>query len=107
MSAWFLDSELSTCFSNYTAMLFIYRESIIVKKFKFDVSRITVINTILNNLTLTIWLCVQMHQISDHTSSMTIVAIETKNISGDSGSNIVITLYQISKRLNVTKRHSL
>ena len=34
-----------------------------------------------------------MHQISDHTSSLTIVAIKTKNISGDSGSNIIITLY--------------
>ena len=35
-----------------------------------------------------------MYQISDHTSSLTIVAIETKNIiSGDSGSNIIITLY--------------
>ena len=28
----------SICFSNYTAMLFIYRELIIVKNFKFDVS---------------------------------------------------------------------
>ena len=62
---------------------------------------------ILNNLTLNIWLCVHMHQISDHTSSMTIVAIETKNNSGDSGSNIIMTLYLICKRLNVTKRHSL
>ena len=43
--------------------------------------------TILNNSTLNIWLCVQVHQISDHTSSLTIVAVETKNISGDSGSN--------------------
>ena len=33
-----------------------------------------------------------MHQISDHTSSLTMVAAETKNISGDSGSNIIITL---------------
>ena len=47
-----------------------------------------------------------MHQISDHTNSLTIVAIETKN-SGDSWSNIIITLYLICKRLNVTKMHSL
>ena len=68
---------------------------------------ITIISTILNNLRLNIWLCVHVHQISDHTNSLIIVAIETINISGDSGSNVIITLYLICKRLNVTKRHSL
>ena len=52
-------------------------------------------------------ICVHMYQISDHTNSLTIVEIETKKISGDTGSNIIITLYLICKRLNVTKRHSL
>ena len=38
---------------------------------------------------------------------LTTVAAESKTISGDSGSSIIITLYLISKRLDVTKRHSL
>ena len=64
--------------------------------------------TILNNLTLHIWLCVHVHQISDHTSSLTIVAVETKTLVVIQGLIIIIiTLYLICKRPDVTKRYSL
>ena len=59
--------------------------------------------TLLNNLTLNIWLCAKL--ISDYTSSLTTVATATKNICGNAGSNI--SLYLICKRLSVTKRHNL